>query len=119
MNISTLYPLDYCDGRTILRRVCSLFPLFVVIAAFLSFGQPETAHADSTGLAYVAAATGLDADCDGGHAAHCCAGVACAGYAQHDAMTLSIPANDQHLLMIVQSDCVGQTLRPTPQPPRA
>jgi hypothetical protein len=97
-----------------------LFCLFAMIAIVLSFGQAEAVQASNTGAVYVAAA--VDADCDGGHplsGIHCCAGVTCAGYAQQEAMTVLILADGQQFLPAVQSNCIGQTLRPALQPPRA
>lgn len=112
----------HCNDRAIRWRGWFPFCLFAMIAIVLSFGQAEAAQVGSSGPAYVATAADIDAGCNGGHAlseTHCCAGVACAEYAQHEATAVPIRASDRRFLPAVHSGCIGQTLRPTLQPPRA
>jgi hypothetical protein len=118
--MNTTQSQEHCNGRAVWRwfLVC-LFAMFVVA---LSSVRAEPVQVNSTDVAYVAAAADVDADCDGGHAlsgTHCCAGVACAGYAQYEATTTLILPNSQRFSPAVQFDGIGQSLRPTPQPPQA
>lgn len=112
----------HCNGSAIGQRIRLLFCLLVMIAIVLSLGQADAVQANNAAPAYVAFAADSDADCAGGHplsGTHCCAGVACAEYAQHEAIAVSILADDEHFPPATQSNCIGRTPRPAPQPPRA
>jgi len=118
--MSTTQSLKHRNGRAAWRWF--LFCLFAMFVVALSSVRAEPVQVNSTDVAYVAAAAEGDADCDGGHAlsgTHCCAGVACAGYAQYEATTLLILPNSRRFSPAVQFDGIGQSLRPTPQPPQA
>jgi hypothetical protein len=119
--MNTQQPIEQDTGRAIWRQRWLLVCVFAIIAIVLSFGQPV--QANNGGLPYVTAAVDIGSDCDGHHAiagSHCCAGVACAGYAQHetDATASDLMPGNQ-LLPAIQLSAFGQTLRPSPQPPRA
>jgi hypothetical protein len=118
--MNTTQSPKHCNGRAIRRWF--LFCVFATIVVALSSVRAEPVQVNSTDVAYVAAAADVNADCDGGHAlsrTHCCAGVACAGYAQYEATTLLILPNSQRFSPAVQVDGIGQSLQPTPQPPQA
>ncbi len=116
------HPGEQHIGRVIQRRSCAIALLVAAIAILLSFGEAGTVQANSANVAYVTDTSDIDVACDGVHApsgSHCCAGVACAGYAHHESVTTpSIVTGDGTSLPAIQVDRASRTLRPAPQPPR-
>ena len=109
-------------GTSALRWAWPLFCLLAAVTLFLPIGRAMPVHADDPAPQYVTNAADADSGCDGAHAlpgGHCCAGVACAAYAQIE--TPSATPDDvigRHPLPSVQDVHVSRSPRPNPQPPK-
>jgi hypothetical protein len=105
-----------------LRCAWLLLCLLAAVASFLPIGHAMPAHADNPALLYANNAADADSGCEGAHAlpgGHCCAGVACAAYAQLE--TPSATPDEvigRYPLPSVQDVHISRSPRPNPQPPK-
>jgi hypothetical protein len=99
-----------------------LLSLLATVAILLLLAHSTPVRAQGSEPHYVTNAVDTGSDCDqsqGMHGSHCHATVTCSAYAQLEANVVADnEMTNRHPLPIAQGVCIGQTLRPSLQPPK-
>ena len=99
-----------------------LLSLLAAVAILLSLAHSTPVRAQGSEPHFITAPLDTDSDCDqsqGLLGGHCHATVTCSAYAQLEGnVAADNEMTNEHLLPIAQDVCIGQTLRPSLQPPK-